>query len=121
MILVDTPVWVDHLRRTNEILEALLLRDAVATHPFIVGEVALGGAARVVIDRLRKLPETVVARDDEVLGLIERYKLIGRRLGYLDVHLLASALLTGTTEVWTFDKSMKAVASDLGIAANLVN
>ena len=88
MILVDTSIWVEHLRRSSEPLIAPLLEQRVTVHPFIVGEVALGGASRVVIEQLRELPETIVASDDEVLSFIERHQLVGRRIGYLDAHLL---------------------------------
>ena len=82
---------------------------------------ALGGASRVVIEQLRELPEAIVASDDEVLSFIERHQLVGRRVGYRDAHLLASAKVTGDTDVWTLDKNMMAVAADLGIAGRPLN
>ena len=121
MILVDTSIWIEHLRRSNEALVALLSEGRVAIHPFILGEVAMSGASRVVIEHLRELPETIIASDDEVLSFIERHKLVGHRIGYLDAHLLASAKVSGDIDVWTLDKSMRAVAAELGIAAKPFN
>lgn len=121
MILVDTSVWVEHMRRGNAALGDLLADRQVATHPFVVGELVLGGAVRKLIDDLRDIPQLMVATDDEVLGFIDRYGLVGSRVGYLDVHLLASTRLAGDSRIWTLDKSMQSVAARLGIAANPVN
>lgn len=117
MILVDSSVWIDHLRRTNDRLVVLLEDVAVAIHPFVIGELALGSLRERtnVITALSDMPAVIEAGHDEVLGLIERRSLFARGLGYVDVHLLASTLLTGGTKLWTLDKRLAAVADELGI------
>ena len=96
MILVDTSVWVDHLRAGNERLTALLSGGEVLGHPFVIGELALGNLRRrdAVLSDLRHLPQAVVAADEEVLHFIDRQRLFGRGIGYVDAHLLAAARLT---------------------------
>ena len=118
MILVDTSVWVDHLRKGSPALSAALEQGAVMTHPFIVGELACGNLAnrREVLRLLGDLPATPVATDEETLEFIERRSLMGRGLGYIDVHLLASTALTEAALLWTRDKRLAAVAQDLRLA-----
>ncbi len=117
MILVDTSVWVDHLRKGDRQLVELLEANAVIMHPFIVGEIACGSlAARdVTLDLLQLLPMATVAEFGEVLAYIERYKLHGKGIGYVDAHLLTSAAL-GSAKLWTRDKKLQAAARDLGYA-----
>lgn len=118
MILVDTSVWVDHLRRGNAQLAELLERNFVIMHPFVIGEIACGSLSdrAVLLDLLQQLPSVVVADHDEALGFIERHGLHGRGIGYLDVHLLASVALTQEAALWTRDKRLHSVADDLGLA-----
>jgi predicted nucleic acid-binding protein len=120
MILVDSPVWVDHLRAGDGILADLLDRGEVACHPFVIGELALGNLHQrgVVIKALRNLPKTLVASDAEVHILIERQKLFGAGIGYVDAHLLAATLVTTDVRLWTRDKRLNVVAERLGVAAN---
>ena len=115
MILVDTSVWVDHLRRGDAQLVALLEANAVVMHPFIVGEIACGSLTdrAMTLDLLQHLPSAVVAEADEILGYIESQKLHGKGIGYVDVHLLASAALAGI-KLWTRDKRLHTVAKELG-------
>jgi predicted nucleic acid-binding protein len=96
LILVDTSVWVDHLRRRDARLAALLESASVLVHPFILGEIARGSLAnrKTVLELLQDLPMAAAADADEVLGFIERHKLHGKGIGYVDVHLLASVVLT---------------------------
>ena len=117
MILVDTSVWVDHLRSGDAQLVDLLEGNAVVMHPFIVGEIACGSLAdrALTLDLLQHLPMTVVAEADEVLGYIESYSLHGKGIGYVDVHLLASAAIGGT-KLWTRDTKLHALARELGCA-----
>ena len=117
MILVDTAVWVDHLRRGDAQLVALLEANAVVMHPFVVGEIACGSLMdrAMTLDLLQHLPSAVVAEADEILGFIESKKLHGKGIGYVDVHLLASAALAGI-KLWTRDKRLREVAQDLGYA-----
>jgi predicted nucleic acid-binding protein len=118
LILVDTSVWVDHLRRGEPRLVELLERSAVLIHPFVVGEIACGSLANraAVLELLRDLPAAVVADADEILHFIGRHALHGKGIGYVDVHLLASAALTGAVKVWTRDARLHGAAVMLGCA-----
>ncbi len=117
MILVDTSVWVRHIDRGVEALFALLEADGVLSHPFIIGEIALGNLRHrdSVLSDLRLLGQASAATHDEVLDLVERHELYGRGIGYVDVHLLAAARLTEDTLLWTFDKKLAAAAAHLGV------
>lgn len=118
MILVDTSVWVDHLRRGDAQLVELLERGGVVMHPFVVGEIACGSLAdrSAILELLQDLPTAVVADNDEVLGFIERHNLHGKGIGFVDVHLVASVALTSGAKLWTRDKRLGAAAADLGLA-----
>jgi len=111
MILVDTSVWVEHLRSGSIGLEALLNVGQVASHPFIIGELACGHLKnrKEILSLLQYLPKASPASDEEVLGFIEDRKLMGKGLGYIDVHLLVSALLSGLS-LWTLDRRLQEVA-----------
>ena len=121
MILVDTSVWVEHLRHGDERLTAWLNKREVLGHPFVRGELALGNLQprAPFLSDLRDLPQAVVASDEEVLRLINRQALFGRGIGYVDAHLLAAALLTAGSRLWTRDRRLAAVAAQLGLAAAL--
>ena len=118
MILVDTSVWVDHLRVSDRALAALLDSQGVLTHPFVIGELALGNLRRreVVLDALSDLPRARVATDAEILHFIAGHALFGRGIGYVDAHLLAAARLTAGAQLWTRDKRLHGVAVQLGLA-----
>ena len=118
MILVDTSVWVDHLRRGDARLVDLLERSVVVMHPFVVGEIACGSLHdRVsILELLQDLPAAAVAEGDEVLRFIERHALHGKGVGYVDAHLLASVALTEAVKIWTRDKKLRLVAAMLGCA-----
>ncbi|MEO8524951.1 MAG: type II toxin-antitoxin system VapC family toxin [Caldimonas sp.] len=118
MILADTSVWVDHLRRGDAQLADLLEHGAVVMHPFVIGEIACGNLRdrSSVLELLQDLPHAVVAEGEEVLGFIERLALHGKGIGYVDVHLLASVALTEAAVLWTRDKRLRTVATDLGCA-----
>ncbi len=117
MILVDTSVWVEHLRRGLPRLATLLQEGKVLIHPWVIGELACGNLRirREVLELLQGLPAAVVASDSEVLLLIERDQLMGRGIGYVDAHLLASARLS-QTKLWTQDRRLSAVAQESGLA-----
>jgi predicted nucleic acid-binding protein len=119
VILVDTSVWVDHLRTGDPTLRRLLGTGEVLVHPFVVGELACGHLKnrKTVLSLLQALPSATGATDYEVLRFIERRQLMGRGIGYVDVHLLAATALTTQTWLWTRDKRLHAVATDLGFAA----
>jgi len=116
MVLVDTSVWVAHLRNGTIGLEELLEEGDVVCHPFIVGELACGNLKNrsEVLSLLQALPMAVHAEDEEVLQFIENHRLMGRGLGYVDVHLLASANLT-RVQLWTLDRQLNAVCSKMGL------
>ena len=118
MILVDTSVWIDHLRRGDSGLIDLLEGSQVLVHPFIVGELACGYLTNrtEVLRLLRALPQAPAATDDEALGFIETHSLMGRGIGYVDVHLLASVALDAAATFWTRDRRLVAVAVQLGLA-----
>ena len=118
MILVDTSVWVDHLRRPDLDLARALSAGQVLTHPFVIGEIALGALAQrdQTLRNLKRLPCVVVATDAEVWSLIESERLFGIGVGYVDAHLLAAARLTPGTLVWTRDRRLARVVAQLGLA-----
>ncbi len=118
MILVDTSVWIDHLRAGEETLARLLETGLVLCHPFVIGEIALGALRqrRLVLDALDRLPTVMAATSEEVRGIIERHELQGSGIGLVDAHLLASAMLTPETGLWTRDKRLSTVAERLEIA-----
>ena len=119
MILVDTSVWIDHLRRGEPRLAALLTDGQVLAHPWVTGELALGrlSGRDEILGLLRGLPQATVATDAEVLGLVESRRLFGQGIGYVDAHLLAATLLTDGAQLWTQDKRLAAMSSLLGVAA----
>ena len=122
MILVDTSVWVDHLRGLDAVLAERLNTGQVLIHPFVIGELALGNLHQRddILALLRELPRAIVATDDEVSRFIDRNALFGRGVGYVDVHLLASARLTGGT-LWTRDRRLQNLAVQLELAARPAN
>ena len=115
MILVDTSVWVNHLRTNNEYLTELLECNKVLVHPFIVGELACGNLHNRtgILKLLSDLPQTLVATTAEVLFFIEQHKLMGCGIGYVDAHLLTSTALATSTRLWTRDKPLRAAAASL--------
>ena len=117
MILVDTSVWIDHLRTRDKTLVELLLSKQVLGHPFIVGEIALGHLPerRQVLSSLQHLPQAIVASQDEVLDLIERERLFGFGIGYVDAHLLAATRLTEGASLWTRDKRLLSAGESLAL------
>lgn len=117
MTLVDTSIWIDHLRTGNEDLVAMLQDNLVCIHPWIIGELACGNLANraEVLDLLGALPPVTPASADEVLHFIEKRRLMGRGIGYIDVHLLAASVIHGVG-IWTRDKRLMGVAMDLGVA-----
>lgn len=116
MVLVDTSIWVDHLRNHNKDLAALLLKVEVVTHPFVIGELACGNLKNrtKILSLINELPLTTIAQHEEVLEMIEQKKLMGQGIGWIDAHLLASALISGTP-LWTRDKNLRSLAVLLGI------
>jgi len=123
MILVDTSVWIDHLRHGDVELTRLLNIGQVQTHRFVIGELALGGLQNrnIVLSTLQNLPQVTVASDEEVLHFIETQALFGTGIGYVDAHLLAAVRLTPGTLLWTRDKRLLAESALLGLCVNLTH
>lgn len=117
MILVDTSVWIDHLRRADRELIERLENGEVVGHPYIVGELACGNLASraSALADFDDLPQVTLADPGEVRRAIERRRLHGRGLGYVDVHLLVSVLLTPPARLWSRDKRLSSAAAELGI------
>lgn len=118
MILVDTSVWIDHLRQSEPALVAALEKESVLTHPFVIGELACGAIRNrtEVLDLIGRLPKPPIATDIEALAMIDLHKLNSKGLGYIDVHLLASTLLLPTARLWTKDARLASIAGKLKIA-----
>jgi predicted nucleic acid-binding protein len=116
MILVDTSVWVEHLRAGSNRLRALLFDEQVLCHPFIVGELACGALQKRsdILSMLKALPEAHLVEHQEVLSFLEVRRLYGRGIGWVDAHLLASTLLTGCT-LWTLHKPLRRAAAALNV------
>jgi hypothetical protein len=116
MVLVDTSVWVRHLREGDPGLERLLNDGEVMCHPFIIGELACGNLKKrhEVLSLFWLLPLAAQAQHEEILQFIEKNRLMGRGLGYIDVHLCASAILTGVP-IWTYDKRLSQANEGLRI------
>jgi len=114
--LVDTSVWIDHLRQGNDRLSDLLHRDEVLVHPFVVGELALGSMRNraEIMGLLRSLPHLAVADHDEVLALVGSRRLAGTGIGWVDAHLLASAIIA-SAGLFTADRPLQRACRALGI------
>lgn len=119
MILVDTSVWIDHLHRTDRRLVELLERNGVATHPHVIGELALGTIRDrdVVLGLLDHLPALTMARESDVRRLVADTPLWGIGLSLVDAHLLATSLITPDCRLWTRDRRLAGEARTLAIAA----
>ena len=118
MILVDTSVWIDHLRNTDNQLQAALTEGEVLMHSFVLGELACGHLRnrKEILDLLGQLPVAREATHEEAMALVERRGLMGKGIGYIDVHLLAAAALTPSARLWTRDRRLTRIASDLALA-----
>jgi predicted nucleic acid-binding protein len=117
MVIVDTSIWVDHFKAGNPTLEKLLLEADVAVHPFVLGELACGGITRTstIFSYLCELPEAPVIEQQEFFPFIENQKLVGAGIGFVDVHLLASARVASMF-LWTIDKRLMNCAARLKVA-----
>jgi hypothetical protein len=115
--LVDSSVWINHLREGNQTLADLLEDAVVLAHPWVIGELALGNLSNreEVLRLLRDLPQASVADELELLELIERQRLYGTGIGYVDAQLLAASKLHPETSLWTADKRLASLAEKLGV------
>ena len=121
MILVDTSVWIDHLRAEDTHLTDLLYTNQVLIHPMVVGELACGNLRnrKELLARLNDLPGAPTATHAEVLFFIEQHQLMGRGISYIDTHLLAATALSEPARLWTRDKRLLNVAAALNLAYNV--
>jgi predicted nucleic acid-binding protein len=117
MILVDTSVWIDHLRSPEPMLSGYLADELVLTHPFVIGEVALGNFKRraLLVELFENLNHVEKAQDEEVLSLIEKRKWFGTGLSLVDCHLLVSLQLSREAALWTRDKRFAELAREMGV------
>jgi predicted nucleic acid-binding protein len=116
LVLVDTSVWINHLREGDKNLAILLQNELVACHPFIIGELACGNMKNrnEIINLLNALPSTPLLEHDEIMDFIEGRNIINQGIGYVDVHILGSAIIS-ETPLWTLDKSLKKIAKQMAI------
>ena len=113
-ILVDSCIWIDHLHESDPQLLHLLNNGIILTHPFIIGEMALGSLAHreAVLTSLRLLPQAPVATDEEVLEMVQLRQFFSRGIGYIDAHLIASLFLSSDIKFWTRDKRLAAIVRE---------
>ena len=119
-ILVDTSVWIKHLREGEKNLALLLEQGLITCHPFIIGEIACSGIKNryEIINLLNDLPSTVVLDHSDIMDFIENRKIMNKGIGYIDVHLLGSALVSDTP-LWTFDKALRKIAIQFPIGYDI--
>ncbi len=120
MTLVDTSVWIEHFRKGNDRLATMLDEGEVLGHQFVIGELACGSLRNrdELLRLLGALPATPLAEHDEVLSFLANRRLAGKGLGWIDMHLLASALLA-SCRLWTLDKALSRAASELRLSSGL--
>ncbi len=120
-ILADTSVWADHFRSTDAVMAGWLSQKRVRMHPFVIGELAMGGLPmrEQTLTELNAIHQARLASDEEVMRLVEAGKHYGTGLGWIDVHLLASVLITHDIMLWTRDRRLNDAAARYGRAARL--
>lgn len=118
MILADTSVWIDYLRKTDALLASLLNTVQIVIHPFIIGELACGNLKNreVLLSLLKRLPAVSQATNEEVMCFIEHNRLMGHGVGFIDAHLLTAVALSRQTLLWTRDKRLAVLAEQLGLS-----
>ena len=118
MILADTSVWINHFRARDDMLVDLLASAQILTHPFVIGEMAMGSLAnrKQVIALMNELQVTLTASNDELLRFVDHHRLYGKGIGLIDAHLLAATVLSPGSRLWTFDKRLATVAAHLGVS-----
>lgn len=116
MIIADTSVWISHFRESNKRLSSLLEESEISCHPFIIGELACGGLGnrKEILSLLQALPTYSPISSEEYFHFLDSYKLYGKGIGFVDVHLLAAALLNSDF-IWTLDKKLDLIARKLKV------
>ena len=114
MVLIDTSIWVEHFIRGLKELVTLLNKNEVAIHPFIIGELACGGLTNraEILTLLRALPASTTIDLEEYLHFVNYHRLIGKGIGFVDIHILASAYIDGYF-LWTADKKLQVIAKKM--------
>lgn len=117
MILVDSSVWIQHFKKDSKPLRQALDREELLIHPLILGELSLGNYKnrKEILELLSALPRPTIASDDEVFTLIEKFKLYGKGLGWIDVNLMASCLLS-QARLWTYDRALLAESKKINLS-----
>ena len=117
-VLIDTAIWIDHLRSADAKLIALLGQARVVTHDHVIGELAMGSIRdrHLVLESLLDLPRAPLAEEAEVRSFIEARRVFARGIGYSDAHILASILIHGSLLLWTRDRRLAEIAGELGVA-----
>lgn len=118
-VIVDTSVWIDHFRRNNPSLLALLELDVVLAHPMILGELRCGSLPEpraTALSTLEDLEPSASVDIDEVIDLIEEERIFGKGCGLVDLSLLASTIKTPGARLWAADKRLAALAKRLDVA-----
>ena len=122
MLLVDTSIWIDYLRQGDSELAQRVSEGQIVMHGMVLGELAVGNfrQRQLLLKRWRSLPFITTATDSQVLDFLENYQLMGRGIGWIDLHLLTAVSLADETSLWTRDKRLKTIADDLGFATSLL-
>lgn len=117
MILLDTSVWIDHLRKSDAQVIGILQSGLALAHPFVIGELACGQlkSCSEILGLMSALQQAKMAQESEVLLFIEQHALMGRGIGYIDAHLLTSVALTPGARLWTRDKRLNGLARELDL------
>ncbi len=120
MVLVDTSVWVDYLRKGDESFSHLLNQGQVCMHPMIIGELACGNwqNRQQLLELWQNLPKAKEASHAEAMHVLEKRRLMGKGIGYVDLHLLSATLMSDNTQLWTRDRCLAQIAGSLGIAVS---
>jgi predicted nucleic acid-binding protein len=121
MILADTSVWIDYLRQGEPLVVEKLRQGQIVMHGMVLGELAIGNFKnrQLLLKRWKSLPMIQAATDEQVLELLETHQLMGRGIGWIDLHLLAAVSLSSNLQLWTRDKRLKTIAEDLNLASSL--
>jgi predicted nucleic acid-binding protein len=121
VILADTSVWIDYLRQGEPLMVEKLRQGQIVMHGMVLGELAIGNFKnrQLLLKRWKSLPMIQAATDEQVLELLETHQLMGRGIGWIDLHLLAAVSLSSNLQLWTRDKRLKTIAEDLNLASSL--